>query len=66
MENENVTTLVGDLGVGKQQMIEIAKAIAKNVELLILDEPTSALNEEESNILLDLMLSLKNKVLHQL
>lgn len=61
MESENVTTLVGDLGVGKQQMIEIAKAIAKNVELLILDEPTSALNEEESNILLNLMLSLKEQ-----
>ena len=44
--HENVNHLVGELGMGKQQMIEIAKAIDKYVEILILDEPTSALNEE--------------------
>ena len=50
---------VGKLGVGKQQLIEIAKALAKDVRLLILDEPTAALQENDSQKLLDLMLELK-------
>lgn len=50
---------VKTLGVGKQQLIEIAKALSKNVKLLILDEPTAALNEEESDNLLRLLKDLK-------
>ena len=49
------------MGVGKQQLVEIAKALSKNVRLLILDEPTAALNDEESFKLLDLLLSLREK-----
>lgn len=59
LEHEDVNVPVNSLGVGKQQLIEIAKAMAKKVELLILDEPTAALNDEESKILLDIMLELK-------
>ena len=57
--NEDPATLIKDIGVGKQQLVEIAKALAKNVKLLILDEPTAALNEEDSENLLDLLLELK-------
>jgi len=59
LEQEDVNAVVSTLGVGKQQLIEIAKAMAKKVELLILDEPTAALNDEESKKLLDIMLELK-------
>jgi len=48
-----------DIGVGKQQLVEIAKALSKNVELLILDEPTAALNDEDSANLLNLIRQLK-------
>jgi ABC-type sugar transport system ATPase subunit len=50
---------VKNLGVGKQQLIEIAKALSKDVKLLILDEPTAALNEDDSANLLDLLRALK-------
>lgn len=52
---EDPRTLIKDIGVGKQQLVEIAKAIAKNVRLLILDEPTASLNETDSKALLDLI-----------
>ena len=56
---ESPTTLVTDLGVGKQQLVEIAKALSKEVKLLILDEPTASLNENDSDALLTLLLELK-------
>jgi len=59
--NESPQTLIKDIGVGKQQMVEIAKALAKNVRLLILDEPTASLNEEDSQNLLKLLLRFKSE-----
>lgn len=59
--NLNPDTLIKNLGVGQQQLVEIAKALSKNVKLLILDEPTSALNEDDSANLLELMRDLKSK-----
>ncbi len=56
---ESSRTLIKDIGVGKQQLVEIAKALAKKAKLLILDEPTSSLNEEDSKALLDLLLKFK-------
>ena len=58
---ESSKTLVKDIGVGKMQLVEIAKALAKNAKLLILDEPTSSLNESESRALLNLLLDFKKK-----
>jgi putative multiple sugar transport system ATP-binding protein len=58
---ENPDTLVTHLGVGKQQLVEIAKALSKKVKLLILDEPTASLSETDSEALLQLLLSFKAK-----
>ncbi|QTE29167.1 multiple monosaccharide ABC transporter ATP-binding protein [Pengzhenrongella sicca] len=58
---ENPTTIVSQLGVGKQQLIEIAKALSKRVKLLILDEPTAALNDTDSAHLLDLLRHLQGQ-----
>ncbi|WP_438432973.1 ATP-binding cassette domain-containing protein [Gorillibacterium sp. sgz500922] len=57
----NPETLIKDLGVGKQQLVEIAKALSKDVKLLILDEPTAALNEDDSENLLNLLRELKEQ-----
>ncbi|MGL1892504.1 MAG: sugar ABC transporter ATP-binding protein [Spirochaetaceae bacterium] len=57
----DIYSLVGSLGVGKQQLIEIAKALSQNVKLLILDEPTAALNEDDSDNLLKLLVDLKKQ-----
>jgi putative multiple sugar transport system ATP-binding protein len=59
--SESSQTLIKDIGVGKQQLVEIAKALAKHAKLLILDEPTSSLNETESKHLLDVMLKFKEQ-----
>ncbi len=58
---ESPETLVTHLGVGKQQLVEIAKALSRQVRLLILDEPTASLNENDSQALLDLLLELKKQ-----
>ena len=59
--SDSSKTLIKDIGTGKQQLVEIAKALAKNAKLLILDEPTSSLNETDSRALLDLMKKLKSE-----
>lgn len=59
--NESPNTLISMIGVGKQQLVEIAKALSKKVKLLILDEPTAALNEEDSENLLNLLLEFKKQ-----
>jgi putative multiple sugar transport system ATP-binding protein len=56
---EAPTTLITNLGIGKQQLVEIAKALSKKVKLLILDEPTASLNETDSAALLKLLLEFK-------
>ncbi|MBY6048940.1 multiple monosaccharide ABC transporter ATP-binding protein [Vannielia litorea] len=63
---EPPTTMVDKIGVGKQQLVEIAKALSKEVKLLILDEPTAALSESDSQALLDLMLELKAQGVSQI
>jgi putative multiple sugar transport system ATP-binding protein len=57
--SSNSAVKVKDLGVGKQQLVEIAKALSRDVKLLILDEPTSALNEDDAENLFNLLRGLK-------
>jgi len=57
----NTFKLIKDIGVGEQQLVEIAKALSRKVKLLILDEPTAALNEIDSNTLLNLLIELKKE-----
>jgi putative multiple sugar transport system ATP-binding protein len=59
--NEDPQTLITNIGVGKQQLVEIAKALSKEVQLLILDEPTASLSEKDSQALLDLLLEFKRQ-----
>ncbi len=59
--HESPNTLITDIGVGKQQLVEIAKALSKEVRLLILDEPTASLNESDSDALLRLLLQFKEQ-----
>ncbi|CAL9538483.1 Xylose import ATP-binding protein XylG [Streptomyces sp. enrichment culture] len=61
LTGERPQTKISALGVGKQQLVEIAKALAKRVRLLILDEPTAALNDEDSRQLLDLIRELRDQ-----
>jgi len=58
---ESSHVLIKDIGTGKQQLVEIAKALSKNCKLLVLDEPTSSLNEEDSKMLLDMLLDFKKQ-----
>lgn len=58
---EDAKTKIKEIGVGKQQLVEIAKAISKDVKILILDEPTAALNEDDSENLLNLLLEFKKQ-----
>lgn len=58
--DEHPSTAVHSLSVGKQQLVEIARALSKDVTLLILDEPTSSLNDKESAVLLELITELKH------
>ena len=59
--DEDPKTLITNIGVGKQQLVEIAKALSKEVQLLILDEPTASLSEKDSQALLDLLLEFKRQ-----
>jgi putative multiple sugar transport system ATP-binding protein len=59
--DEHPNTLITNIGTGKQQLVEIAKALNKKVKLLILDEPTSSLNETDSNALLELLKGFKEQ-----
>ncbi len=53
--------LVSDLRIGKQQIVEIAKALAQDVSILIMDEPTSALSADEVEVLFDVIRDLKSR-----
>lgn len=57
----NPEETTGNLGIGKQQQVEIAKALSKNAQILILDEPTAALTEQEVEILLDILREFKQR-----
>jgi erythritol transport system ATP-binding protein len=55
------TTLVSDLRIGQQQIVEIAKALSRDINILIMDEPTSALSNEEVQVLFRIIKELKTQ-----
>jgi D-xylose transport system ATP-binding protein len=57
----NPRTLVGNLGIGQQQLVEIAKALSQNARILVLDEPTAALTESEVETLFEILKNLKSR-----
>ncbi len=57
----NPSTKIKHLGIGKQQLVEIAKALSRDAKLIVLDEPTAALNESDSENLLNLLVTLRNQ-----
>ncbi len=57
----NVNRKVKELGVGQQQLVEIVKALSKNANILILDEPTASLSETETENLMEILRSLKKE-----
>ncbi|HYP50429.1 MAG TPA: ATP-binding cassette domain-containing protein, partial [Pyrinomonadaceae bacterium] len=57
----NPRTLVGNLGIGQQQLVEIAKALSQNARILVLDEPTAALTESEVETLFEILKKLKSR-----
>ena len=59
--SDHPDTLIANIGIGKQQLVEIAKALAKECKILILDEPTAALNEKDSANLLNLLKQLQSE-----
>lgn len=61
LEGIRPDTITGSLGIGQQQLVEIAKALSKNAKILILDEPTAALTEKEVDILLNFLRDFKKK-----
>ena len=57
----NPATMLCKLSIGRQQMVEIAKACSLNMKLLIMDEPTSSLSESEVDSLFEMIRKLKNR-----
>ena len=57
----DVDTLVGELGIARQQLVEIAKALSINARILILDEPTAALTRHETESLFAVMADLRSR-----
>lgn len=59
--SEDSRTLVGELSIGKQQMVEIAKALSLNTQIIVMDEPTDALTDKETLKLFEVIDNLKRE-----